>query len=62
MQWCCFSCCPCLNQSTSNEHDNASSMGKRKSDAMDTVPATAMKKLRVASVQKKKAETPEEKK
>ncbi|KAK0272182.1 Scaffold-type E3 ligase [Friedmanniomyces endolithicus] len=36
-------------------------MGKRKSDAMDTVPATAMKKLRVASVQKKKAETPEEK-
>ena len=51
-----------MNQYTSDEHDDASSMVKRKSDAMETVPRTAMKKLRVTSVQRKKGEETEEKK
>ncbi len=58
---CPASFCFCLNQYTSDEHDDASSMVKRKSDAMETVPRTAMKKLRVASVQSKKGEETEEK-
>jgi len=51
-----------LNSDSSNEYDDAFSMVKRKSDAMETVPRTAMKKLRVTSVQRKKGEETEEKK